>query len=132
MVFLTSIVFAYDAQSTKERLDEATKASLYEQSAENYFRKGFLSIEGINTPQNIKKGLRLYLKSACIGYRMAQEALAEMYCNGDKVDKDLKKCAYWANRADYKELWKEYKLWNYISYDKYKDDYCKNQDQAFQ
>ena len=117
VALLTVSVFASDARRQGQVMNElevSTKATLYENSAENFFRQGFLTMEGIDTIQDTHKAIELYKKSSRIGYRMAQESLADEYCSGDKIKQDFKQCSYWANRADYKYLWNKYELWNYM------------------
>ncbi len=42
-----------------------------------------------------------------------------MYYNGEGVEKDMKKCAYWMKKAkengneDAKEKWEQWELWKY-------------------
>lgn len=69
--------------------------------------------------ENIEHALYWLNKSAEEGYPMAQYDLGQTYCDGDLVEKDMHKCAYWIKKARDNGYEEEYDIWNELSLDKY-------------
>ena len=69
--------------------------------------------------ENTEHSLYWLNKSAEEGYPMAQYDLGQTYCDGDLVEKDMHKCAYWIKKAKDNGYEESYDIWNELSLGKY-------------
>lgn len=61
--------------------------------------KGEAFLNELFSETNLKQAFELFTKSANYDFAAGQVNLAEMYINGQYVDKDLSKALYWLNQA---------------------------------
>lgn len=85
------------------------------QTAEEYYAK----YEALYATKKHEKSITPLQKSANMGYAKAEYDLGVAYANGQGVEKDKKKAAYWIDQAykngdvDAKKTWNENELWKY-------------------
>lgn len=61
--------------------------------------RGEAFLNELHSETNLKEAFELFTQSANYNYARGQLNLAEMYINGQHIDKDLNKALYWLNRA---------------------------------
>lgn len=61
--------------------------------------RGEAFLNELHSETNLAEAFELFTKSASYNYPQGQLNLAEMYINGQHVEKDLKKALYWLNQA---------------------------------
>lgn len=61
--------------------------------------RGEAFLNELHSETNLKEAFELFTQSANYNYAQGQLNLAEMYINGQHIDKDLNKALYWLNQA---------------------------------
>ncbi len=90
----------------------------YEKAANQGFSAAQFNLANIYKNEN-EKSFELYKKSANQSNKFSQHQLGKMYAQGIGVKVDMKKAKFWTYKAHIhgvpgaKNVWEEYKLWEY-------------------